>query len=246
MYRIVQLSGKYEGFSQFYVALIIGAVLSIAVFTLLVNPLHNFVKYTLINKFGDRTAVKDGFRSIKPKYNVHFVGLLMTILLNMGFSAPSYFDTKDFKRPRLQAFIVSISGVFSYLFCFGVFYFIYSTLKINNVYDIASPTFLADNNNTGGYIYYAFYSMIYYLAITCVYSALLNLIPVFPLDMGDALYDWLPLNWQDALRNNELFLSLGIFVVSFVFLGKSGGLIPNFATTIMNSVYSIFSSLYGA
>jgi len=245
LYRIVQLYEAYTDLPHFYVALVIGFILSSVIFNFLINPLHNYVKYTLINRFGDVTGVRDGLRSINPRYNLHLVGVLLSLFLNMGFAAPSYFDTHEFKKPRLYSFVIAISGVLTYLCCFGVVYFSCASLMQNNVLDLGLNSFWTVNNNFGGYAYYAVYAMLHYLAICCLNSALLNLIPAFPLDMGDALYEWFPLNWQDALRNSELIISFVIFVISFFLLGQTGGVISNTSSSIMDIFDSAVRVLYG-
>lgn len=245
MYRIVQLYERYADLPHFYAALVIGFIVAVAIFNFLVLPLHNYVKYTLINYFGDVTGVRDGMRSMNPRYNLHLVGILLSVFLNMGFAAPSYFDTHEFKKPRLYSFIIAISGVLTYLCCFGVTYFGCASLMENRVMDLGLDSFWTVNNNFGGYVYYAFYAMLNYLSVACISSALLNLIPAFPLDMGDALYEWFPLNWQDALRNSEIIISFAIFVISFFFLAQSGGVISNLSSSIMDIYDAVVRVLYG-
>lgn len=244
MYRVIRNTSQFSEYPGFLVSTIIGCLVAIAIFVLVVNPLHNYVKYSLIGAYGDKTAIKDGFRSMNPRDNNHIVGLLMALVLNIGFAAPSYYDTEHFKRPKLQALTISLSGIATYFACFFVSYFAYSTLKLNNVFGVATATFQIDHADTSGYIFYFVYMLMYFLSITCLFSAIINLLPVFPLDMGDSLYEFLPLNWQDALRNNEIFVSLGIFILTFLALGSADGIIVRIGTSVMDKCFSVFRLIY--
>lgn len=243
MYRIIQKASTYSDSPKTYAALIIGALLAILVFNFVIVPLHNCVKYFFIKRFGDCTAIEDGLCTMRPKPNIHVVGLLTSFLVNIGFANPAYFDTDEFRRPKLYSFIVSLSGVCTYFVSFFLFYFVYAVLKVNNVLGMSSLNFMSENESLMGYIYYTFFVMVYYLALTCIYSAIFNLIPVFPLDMGDALYVHLPLNWQDALRNNEVFVSLGLFIIAFLYLGKTGGLVQVLAKSVSSNYMSVLNQI---
>jgi len=236
MYRMIQRAGNFAEYNNMggFASLIIGVLFSLLLFNAFVVPLHNYIKYTLIHRFGDVTGVRDGLRTMNPIKNVHFVGLLMSLTLTIGFSAPTYYDTMEFKRPRLYSFLVSMSGILCYLFCFGFFFSIYSLLNVFNLFGISRLGYSVALSGAFEYIYYVAFITIYYLAASCLLAGLFNLLPLFPLDMGDALYAFLPLNWQDALRNNELLISLGLFVSGFLSFGKTGGFLINLSSDVMS------------
>ena len=243
MYRIIQLSGNYSDYPKTYATLIIGALLAVAIFNFVIVPFHNCVKYFFIKLFGDETAIHDGYLTMRPKTNIHVVGLVTSVMLNIGFSAPAYFDTEEFRKPGLGSFVIGLSGVFTYGVCFLISFFTYVMLTLNNSFGMTTVNFKSESIGFGGYLYFSFIVIMYYIAITCLYSAIINLIPVFPLDMGDALYEHLPLNWQDALRNNELFVCLGIFIVCFLYLGSANGIIPTISKGIMNNCRDVIELL---
>ena len=242
MYSIIQNAGELSRYPKTFATLIIGVFLAVVVFNCFIIPVHNRVKYFFIQTFGDYSASEDGYCTMRPKENIHVIGLFTSLLLNIGFAEPAYYDTEHFRRPKFYTFIISVSGIFTYLAFFGVTFALFSFLRVNNVCSVTSVQLASDALVFGQYIYHIFYVMIYYIAITCIYSAIFNLIPAFPLDMGDALYVFMPVNWQDNLRNNELAISLGLFVLAFMYLGSSNGIVVKIAKPLVNNLYSVFSS----
>lgn len=245
MYKILKDIGMYIQSPPLFISLVLGALLGIGIFNLVVNPLHNMVKYHFIRKFGDESAFLEELVSKKPRDNVHIVGLLSSVFLNVGFASPTLFDNTNFRRPKLHTFFVSISGVLTYFAVFLVTYIIFAVPRVINLFSISSVKFESLDVGFFGCVYYVLFSAVYYLAITCLYSAIFNLLPVYPLDMGDTLYMYAPLNWQDALRNNELFISLGLFVLNFMVLGSPRGLIYIVSVPIRNTILEIVAWMFG-
>ena len=242
MYSIIQNSSELAKYPKTFASLIIGVLLAVAVFNCIIIPVHNRVKYFFIHAFGDYSASEDGYCTMRPKENIHVIGLFTSLFLNIGFAEPAYFDSEHFRRPKLCAIVISLSGVLTYFVFFGATFAVFSFLRANNVCSVTSVQLASDSLVFGQYIYHAVYVMLYYIAITCIYSAFFNIIPAFPLDMGDALYVFMPVNWQDNLRNNELAISLGLFVLAFMYLGSANGIIVKIAKPLINNLYEIFSS----
>lgn len=245
MYKIIQNISSYTNSPALLISLIAGILMSAVVFNFLVAPLHNRVKYILIKRFGDATPYIHGDVSMSPKNNFHIVGFFSSLLLNVGFSAPTYYDDKDFRRPFIYTVIISLSGIFTYFAFFAVFYFLYAVLRYLNLFGISSINLAALDTGFFGCVYYAFFIMIYYLAITCIYSAIFNVLPLYPLDMGDSLYCFLPVNWSDSLRNNELLVSLGLFILCFLSLGTADGLIYEISIPIRRIFMNFYGTLLG-
>lgn len=245
MYKIIQNISSYTHSPALLGSLIAGILMSVAVFNLLIVPIHNRVKYFLIRSFGDSTPFEQGVVSMSPRDNIHIVGFFSSLFLNIGFAAPAYYDDENFRHPKIYTVIISLSGIFTYFVFFGISYFVYALLRLYNLFDISSINLTTLDTGFFGCIYYAFFIMTYYLAITCIYSAIFNVLPVYPLDMGDTLYLCAPVNWTDALRNNELMVSLGLFILCFLVLGTSDGLIYTISLPIRRTYMNLISSLLG-
>ena len=245
MYRIIQRASEYADYPKAFATLVIGFLLAIAVFNLVIVPFHNYVKYYLIRKFGDYSAMHDGLCTMRPRPNIHIVGLFTSLVLNVGFAAPAYIDTDHFRKPKTYTCIVSLAGVLTYVACFVVSFFIYASLNVNDVFDVSVVTLHRNDCSLFQYIYNTFFVMIYFIAQTCLYSAIFNLIPAFPLDMGDALYVFMPVNWQDNLRNNDLAISLALFVFAFLYLCPATGIIPKMGVPIMENYMNLIGAMFG-
>ena len=245
MYKIIQNLSEYTDSPRHLISLLAGVLLAAAMFNLVVVPVHNRIKYFFIKIFGDYTPFREGDVTMSPRTNVHIVGLVSSLIINIGFAAPTYYDDEKFKYPRLYTLIISLSGILTYFLFFAVAFFIYSVLGLSNLFGISSLKLETLDAGVLGCVYYAFFVMTYYLAITCIYSAIFNLIPLYPLDMGDVLYLFIPLNWSDALRNNELMVSLGLFVIAFLWLGTSKGFIVKQARVIMTESLEILRRWLG-
>ena len=245
LYKILLDIGRYIQSPQLFFSMIMGVVLGAWMFNRFVIPLHNLVKYYFIRKFGDDSAFREELVSRNPKDNRHAVGFLSSIFISSGFAAPTLFDRANFRRPALHTFFVSLSGIFTYLAVFFVTYSMFAVPRVLNLFSISSVKLETMDTNIFGCLYYILFYGIYYLSVTCLYSAILNVLPVYPLDMGDTLYMCAPLNWQDALRNNELFITLGLFILNFLVLSAPRGLFYIITVPVRNGFLWIVSLICG-
>ena len=131
------------------------------------------------------------------------------------------------------------------LLFFFVTYSMFAVPRVLNLFSISSVKLETMDTNIFGCLYYILFYGIYYLSVTCLYSAILNVLPVYPLDMGDTLYMCAPLNWQDALRNNELFITLGLFILNFLVLSAPRGLFYIITVPVRNGFLWIVSLICG-
>ncbi len=205
------------------VALFTGVLLAVAFYVLFVGPFHNCVKYSVASKYGDRTFKEYGLGTMSPREHFHLVGFITTLLLNISFTQPVYVDDDNLRKPKQSRVLIALSGLGVYTLMFLVSGVVYSFLKHANIFSIQAATVVPDNVSYFAYAYYALYVAVFYVFRISICSIFMNLIPLGSLDAADILYMFLPINWQDGLRNNETFVSLLLFIVIFLTLGAPDG-----------------------
>ncbi len=131
-------------------------------------------------KLGDPTAKMQGRLSLNPLKHIDPVGLLMMIVVRVGWAKPVPIDSRYFKNPKRDIAITALAGpasnfVLSYvalLLASGAYYFWYG--------------------NTGGMV--SVYVLIFLIRVAMLSAGLgiFNLIPISPLDGSKVLFALLP------------------------------------------------------
>lgn len=135
---------------------------------------HGYAAY----KCGDKTAKAFGRLTLNPLPHIDPIGALMILIFGFGWAKPVPVNTRNFRKPRRDMFIVSIAGVVVNLLLglLGVF-LLYGCIKSN---------FLPENMEA------TVAQFFYYFAILNIGLAVFNLIPIPPLDGSKALATLLP------------------------------------------------------
>ncbi len=239
MYRFLIDLRTYLGNIHGMVALFTGVLLAVAFYVLFVGPLHNCVKYSVASKRGDSIFKEYGLGTMSPREHFHLVGFITTLLLNISFTQPVYIDDENLKKPKQSRVLIALSGLGVYVFMFLVSGVAYSFLKHANIFSIQAATVVPDNVSFFAYAYYALYVAVFYVFRISICSIFLNLIPLGPLDAADILYMFLPVNWQDGMRNNDSLISLLLFILVFLTVGAPDGVF----NVVGNEVMLEFSNM---
>ena len=124
---------------------------------------HGLVAYWC----GDPTAKLMGRLSLNPLKHLDPVGTVLLVLAGIGFAKPVPVNPRNFKKPRLYDFLVSIAGVTMNLILFIIF-------------GTASLWYI--NFAPAQYVYEYVYYFLTYCAQINASLAVFNLLPLPPLD----------------------------------------------------------------
>ncbi|MBA7564066.1 hypothetical protein ES708_05728 [subsurface metagenome] len=197
---------------------------------------HGYVAY----KSGDNTAKSLGRLTLNPIAHIDLFGSillpLLLILINsgivFGYAKPVPINPGYFRNYRKGLRYTSLAGpvtnlIFAFIvgLVYGLFFYIF--FKLTNVM-LTSDTF--------GFNAFILISQIFEGAIYInIFLAILNFIPIPPLDGSKILASFLP---DEAMFK---FLSLGrfgfIFIFIFLFLG--GGIFWRVISPVFNFIYNI-------
>jgi len=197
---------------------------------------HGYIAY----KSGDNTAKSLGRLTLNPIAHIDLFGSillpLLLILLNsgiiFGYAKPVPINPGYFRNYRKGLRYTSLAGPVTNLiiaFAVGLVYglFFYIFFKITNGM-LISDTF--------GFNAFNLISQIFEGAIYInIFLAILNFIPIPPLDGSKILASFLP---DEAMFK---FLSLGRFgfILIFIFLFLSGGIFWRVISPVFNFIYNI-------
>ena len=154
-----------QGFTAWQVVLaILGFVLAIMIALVLHEWAHAFAAY----KSGDPTAKMMGRMSLNPAKHVEPLGLLMFLIVGIGWAKPVPVNPFNFRNFRWGNFWVSISGVTANLVLGIVFSFLFFVTR-----------HFGDAGNLGIWFLDAFFLF----GMVINFSLMIfNLLPIFPLD----------------------------------------------------------------
>lgn len=153
---------------------------------------HGFVAY----KLGDPTAKMSGRLTLNPIKHLDPVGLIMMIILRIGYAKPVPVNPMYFKNPKKGMFLTALAGPVSNL--------VLATFCV-----LLTQIFSVIANSTNGFL-----AEIFFMAsILNLGYAVFNLIPVYPLDGSRILGYFMP----DSFNN--FFIKYGQYVqIAFVLL----------------------------
>ncbi len=245
MFRIVMNLGGYSANLRGTISLIVGCALAVAVFVFLVGPVHNFIQAKFIKLSGDDWVEDAGYFSLNPVNSFHWIGTASALVVLMGFTKRVRYRRRYFHRPVLSTIGLSLTGVLSYLACAVVFTFIYTLIGSFEFYGMANPSVMpSEELPFWGCVFHALFAMVLFLSRICVYSALFNLIPVPPMDMGEVVFLFLGHHWSDVVKKNDLIISVGLFVIAFFILGMPDSFLVNASYSIIEIMEDAFRFIF--
>ncbi len=239
MYKIVMNLQEYLISIPGTISLIIGYLLATALFIFVIGPFHNYIKSKVAAACGDEWVEEAGYFTMNPAKSFHWIGFVSVLITRMGFTKRVRYRRRYLDSPILGTIMIAVSGVLTYLVCCVVLLFVCSILSKVNTYGITNPaTALRDTYSFDGYLFLTLYSALSYLPRICIYSALFNLIPVAPMDMGELLFIFFGQHWSDVIKKNDVLISLGLFVLAFLVFSLPNSFLVDFSNDFVNAITS--------
>ena len=186
-------------FQQQYLAFVL--ILVALVFSL---TFHEYGHGKMASLIGDDTAERAGRLTLNPSPHIHPIGLLMVILIGIGFARPVPADPRKFNT-RWGIMLVAAAGPAMNLLLAILFI---------NIYSIGLQLGISFFTTEVGGFFFSFLALINLLLM------FFNLLPIGPLDGSYILPYALPRDLRMSyLRLNQkygLFLLLGIILADFL------------------------------
>ena len=182
--------------------------ISIFLALLVVLPLHEFAHAFVADKSGDFTPRVNGRYTLNPLAHFDVIGLVMFVLVGFGWAKPVPINPNNFKRYRLDSFLVSSAGVIvNYLTAIIIFPLFVLSLRV--------PEFGLFTDVLQRTLYLIFRLGIVFFVF--------NLIPIYPLD-GFRILDCFV---RRKRRAYYMYKQYGIFLLyALIFLSFLADLVP--------------------
>ncbi len=156
---------------------------------------HEYAHAKAADLLGDPTPRMMGRLTMNPFVHLDLIGSLALLIGGFGWAKPVVVNPTNFKDPRTDDIIVSIAGPMANLVMAFIGYVVMRCLEAAN---------LLGNDSL--------YLVLLLIVVYNINFAILNLMPVPPLDGSHILMNFLPLKWQIHVARFSM-VSLLILIV---------------------------------
>lgn len=140
---------------------------------------HEYAHAKAADLLGDPTPRMMGRLTMNPFVHLDLVGSLALIIGGFGWAKPVIVNPTNFKDPRTDDMIVSIAGPMANILMAFIAYVIMRSLDVVG---------LLENESL--------YLVLLFIVVYNINFAILNMMPIPPLDGSHILMNFLPLKWQ--------------------------------------------------
>ncbi len=140
---------------------------------------HEYAHAKAADLLGDPTPRMMGRLTMNPFVHLDLVGSLALIIGGFGWAKPVIVNPTNFKDPRTDDMIVSIAGPMANILMAFIAYVIMRSLDVVG---------LLENESL--------YLILLLIVVYNINFAILNMMPIPPLDGSHILMNFLPLKWQ--------------------------------------------------
>ena len=213
MTQISGLSSVWDGWDFSYLLSILLGVIPSLICITLHELSHGYVAYRL----GDDTAKRAGRLTLNPLKHLDPVGLLMMLVFRVGWAKPVPVNMYRFKNPKRGMAITALAGPVSNVLITLVFLLLYGALYVP-----------LRGSSVGGY----FLEMIELTAYMSLGLAVINLIPLPPLDGSKVLFALMSDESYYKLMRYERYGGLVLMVLMMT------GVLGKPVSTVVSAIYS--------
>ena len=168
--------------------------------------IHEYSHAWMAYRKGDPTAKLAGRLTLNPLKHLDPLGTIMLFLFRFGWAKPVPVNAYNLRDPRRDMVWVSLAGPLSNLGSGILFCILLRIIRYLHLHSL--PGFLP--------IYYIICFLVLYNLILCLF----NLIPIFPLDGANVLYNLLP---EDLAYEYAKIARFGPFIlIALIVLGNLG------------------------
>lgn len=195
--------------------------LMIAMASLFSITLHEYAHGYTAYKLGDPTAKESGRLTLNPIKHIDPIGLIMLIVLKIGYAKPVPVNPYYFEDRKKGMFLVGIAGPATNL----VLAIITGRLAI----------FISNHAYYSVFIYYVVSFLIIMMQLNIGY-AVFNMLPFPPLDGSKIFASLLPSKWEKLFYQYQKYFYLLVFVLYFI------GALDNIIDPVINFICNIIIS----
>lgn len=208
---------------------------------LIALPVHEFAHGWVAYRMGDPTAKYAGRLTLNPVRHLDLMGVLMMLLVGVGWAKPVPVDSTNFRNRRLGMLLVSLAGPFSNLILAFLGMLAWGILaKLITAGIIVVKSFaMADVLTFGAEFLQTF-------VFVNISLAVFNLIPIPPLDGSRILSSVVPDESYYRLARYEQFIGLAFLILVIVLPDNLfSKFISFFARPIYNSMVLTVRFIFG-
>ena len=176
-------------------------------------PIHEFAHALAANKLGDPTAERMGRLTLNPFVHLDLFGSILLMFAGLGWAKPVPVNANYLRNPRRDMAIIAFAGPLSNILLATLLTAILKALWYLVAQGSISPQFAG------------FFSILEFMIFINLALAVLNLLPIPPLDGSKILGALLPERQYWAMMRYERFV-MGLLIL-LLFTGVLGGLIRN-------------------
>lgn len=181
--------------------------------------IHEFAHAWTAVQLGDNTPRLMGRLTLNPLAHVDILGLVMLFLIRFGWAKPVTINPNNFSNPRRDNLLVSLAGPGSNLLTAFLFYFIFLLLGQFNVITPSSSLVLQ------------------LIIIYNINFAILNMLPLPPLDGFRIIETFIPYEWTETLYRLAPYSMLILVVLLYTPFFRS------FFILTQRAIYGLFAAI---